>query len=327
MLAAVGVRDLAARRGRIAARIGVDTGVVVIEGVGARRARRASPASRCGRRRACGPPPRPGQVLLGPATADGGGRPRRARRRCPAAIAVRRRGLLDAGSRRRRRADGLVGRERALAELASIAERSASRFVPGRRQRPGRHRQVGARRALHAGLDGVVGRRAVLRPAPQRARRCTRSARCCPSCSTAAPSRRPAPCVAALRAALGRRRAAARRRRRRRRRPVDARAPRRAARRTLASGLRRADQPGVRAASSSAATSSPRSPSARSTGPRRARWPRRRRRASAGCASTTLNEIADRAGGVPLHVEALTRAVLDARRVDERACRRRCTTR
>lgn len=134
VLAALAVRDLAAGAdGRIVARIGVDTGVVVIEGRtggatdelttiageplrAATRLRSAAEA---------------GQVLVGPATADG---VRDLVELEPTDLIADRSPAVVLGSRSAERTDqapsGLVGRDSALAELSAIAERAMTRVCP-----------------------------------------------------------------------------------------------------------------------------------------------------------------------------------------------------
>jgi DNA-binding SARP family transcriptional activator len=124
VLAAVSAREAAAEP--IEVRVGVDTGVVVIEGGdGVLESIAGEPLRAATRLRALADA---GEVLLGRATATAAvdlvtTTP------VPGSDAVVAGALLDAG-RADPPADGLVGRERALEELASIASRSASRFVP-----------------------------------------------------------------------------------------------------------------------------------------------------------------------------------------------------
>ena len=223
VLAALAVRDLADDAAWPCA-VGVDTGVVVIEGGRRRqRARAASPASRCGRRPGCATGPAPARCCSAPATAAGVADVVELDRRTATTSSSP---WSPAPARRRSRRAPRAGPGRPRGG----ARRAARRWPSGRRRSscpvvvsgPAGRRQVGARRAV---------RRASSAPTPvwlfcDRRHSADAAAPVPPGAARAVRRRRRAvgtrAVLAALRRALGRRRAGARRRGRRRRRPVDA---------------------------------------------------------------------------------------------------------
>ena len=276
-----------------------------------RRAHRHRRRAAAGGRRGCAQRPAPGEVLLGPATA--------AARRPTSSSS-------SACDRRRRRSPW---RSRTAGRAATLAPvcvgREAAAVGAGELWR-GRSTTASAR-SPSTGPAGIgksalvdpssrssarpwSAVRAALRSDATARRRCTRSGPCCPSCSTWSRAVGPA-VVAALRRALGR--------------PqpvlvvedVDAADPSTLevlddAARPAGQRARPADQPGARARSSSAATSSPGSSSVPLD---RAAWPgawRRRSPATGACGSTPSTRSPTGPAGSRCYVEALTRAVLDA---------------
>ena len=134
VLAALAVRDLAAATGGgVTGRIGVDTGVVVIEGrsddnEGELTGIAGEPLRAATRLRAAAGP---GQLVVGPSTADGViGVVELARLEPDLATSPWLVGARLGPDRAAPSAPGLVGRESALAELRDLAERSTSQLCP-----------------------------------------------------------------------------------------------------------------------------------------------------------------------------------------------------
>ena len=329
MLAAIAVRDLAGADGRVAVRVGVDTGVVVIEG-GRRRAGELSGIA--------GEPLRAATRLRAARRGRPGARSAR-RRRTPSATSSSSHRPIAAG-------DALAGararirgrRPRAPSPAGSSA---ATRRSPSWPRSPSGRRR-GSCPVVVSGPAGI-GKSAVVEHLPRRPRRSeVRGRLFCDRRHSATPLHPLRPVLPELFDD--------------RRRAVGPRRPRRAAASAGATANPVLVVDDVDAAdpstldlldalpdhlASGLVVLTSRSPAPVELGgevvARIALGPLDRAASRQVAAATvagarrlrldTLNEIADRSGGVPLHVQALTRAVLDARTARRAPCRRRCTTR
>ena len=199
VLAALAVRDLAAGAdGRIAIRIGVDTGVVVVEGRSQDGTDELStiagePLRAATRLRSAAAD---GEVLVGAATAEG---VRALVELAPLDPADGRSAALVVGPPAAERVGlparraGLVDREDALTELVAIAEHATTRLCPVVITGPTGIGKSAVAETFLAGLDDTGPSSSCSATRAAASRRCTRSGPCCPNCSPWPPNRRRVP--------------------------------------------------------------------------------------------------------------------------------------